>query len=170
MAEGGIETNNFIIYRVCHPSYFPRSSKMSKWYIWLLIDSWSLTALIRNSVFPHPSPYHWPSTAPLVEISFSSQPSAAIKIEDDGHNFCWENNEHSLAKITSAPQATVEIPKFVWRRLTCCFLCKHKDHEQQLMPSNFHTFFTIFSCKPRFAFAFVAALCVCALSAILAWM
>ena len=33
------------------PSFaFFRNSKMSKWHIWLLIDSWNLTAAIRNSV------------------------------------------------------------------------------------------------------------------------
>ena len=37
--------------------------------------------------YPNPSPYFWLSTAPLVQISFSPQPSAAIKIKDGGHNF-----------------------------------------------------------------------------------
>ena len=36
----------------------------------------------------------------MEEISFSPQPSAAIKIKDGGHNFCQQNTEHSLAKIT----------------------------------------------------------------------
>ena len=40
---------------------------------------------------PNPTPLfifdRRPSTAPLVQIYFSPQPSAAIKIKDDGHNF-----------------------------------------------------------------------------------
>ena len=41
----------------------------------------------RRFILPHPypSPYFWPSTAPLVQISFSPQPSVAIKIKDGGH-------------------------------------------------------------------------------------
>ena len=39
---------------------------------------------------PHLSRYFWPS-------AFSLQPFAAIKIEDGGHNYCYENTEHSLA-------------------------------------------------------------------------
>ena len=43
----------------------------------------------RRFILPHPypSPYFWPSTAPLVQISFSPQPSVAIKIKDGGHSF-----------------------------------------------------------------------------------
>ena len=36
---------------------------------------------------PHPSPYFWPSTSPLIQISFSPQPSTAIEIKDGSHNF-----------------------------------------------------------------------------------
>ena len=36
----------------------------------------------------HPSTYFWPSTDALIQISFSPQSSAVIKIKDDGHNFC----------------------------------------------------------------------------------
>ena len=36
---------------------------------------------------PHPTPYFLLSLTPLVQISFSSQPSAAIKIKDGGHDF-----------------------------------------------------------------------------------
>ena len=54
---------------------------------------------------PHPSPYFWSLTAPLVQIYFSPQPSAAIKIKNGGHNIRYEITEHSLAKITSALQA-----------------------------------------------------------------
>ena len=36
----------------------------------------------------HPSTYFWPSTDSLIQISFSPQSSAVIKIKDDGHNFC----------------------------------------------------------------------------------
>ena len=46
---------------------------------------------------------------PLVQIYFSPQPSAAIKIKDDGHNFHYEITEHSVAEITLALQARVLI-------------------------------------------------------------
>ena len=36
---------------------------------------------------PHPTPYFLLSLTPLVQISFSSQPSATIKIKDGGHDF-----------------------------------------------------------------------------------
>ena len=36
---------------------------------------------------PHLTPYFLVSLTPLVQISFSSQPSAAIKIKDGGHDF-----------------------------------------------------------------------------------
>ena len=36
---------------------------------------------------PHPTPYFLLSLTPLVQISFSSQPFAAIKIKDGGHDF-----------------------------------------------------------------------------------
>ena len=42
----------------------------------------------------------------MVQIDFSPQLSAAIIIKDGGHNFRYEITEHSLAKITPAPQAT----------------------------------------------------------------
>ena len=59
--------------------------------------------------YPQPSPYYWPSTASLVEIYFSSQPSAGKIIKVGGHNFCQEGNEHSLAKITRALQGTCNV-------------------------------------------------------------
>ena len=42
---------------------------------------------------------------PLVQIYFSPQPSAAIKIKDGGHNVRYEISEHSLAKIAPAFRA-----------------------------------------------------------------
>ena len=48
-----------------------------------------------------------PPTAPLVQICFFPQPSAAIKIKDGGHKFRYEITEHSLARITLALQATI---------------------------------------------------------------
>ena len=39
------------------------------------------------SPYLHLSPYSWPSPTPLAQISFSSQPSAAIKKKDGGYNF-----------------------------------------------------------------------------------
>ena len=42
----------------------------------------------------------------MVQIDFSPQLSAAIIIKDGGHNFRYETTEHSLVKITPAPQAT----------------------------------------------------------------
>lgn len=45
------------------------------------------------------------SLTPLIQMSFSSQPSASIKIKGDCHNFCKENTKHLLDKITPALQA-----------------------------------------------------------------
>ena len=46
------------------------------------------------------------SSLPLVQISFSPQPSTGIiQIKDGDHNLLKENTEHSLAKITRALQA-----------------------------------------------------------------
>ena len=67
-----------------------------------------------HSPHPHPSPYFWPLTASLVQISFSPQPSAAVKIKDGGHSFREENTEHSLAKNTPALQTTKI------RAIICC--------------------------------------------------
>ena len=38
--------------------------------------------------FLHPSPYFWLYLTPLVQISFPSQPSTAIKIKHGGYKFC----------------------------------------------------------------------------------
>ena len=46
---------------------------------------------------------------PLIQISFSPQPSAAIKIKVGGHDFRYQNTDHSLAKVTPALQATVKL-------------------------------------------------------------
>ena len=43
---------------------------------------------------------------PLVQLSFSSQPSAAAKIKDDGYNFHVNNTGHSPAKTAPALQTT----------------------------------------------------------------
>ena len=67
----------------------------------------------------HPSPYFWPSTAPLVQIYFSPQPSAAIKIKNGGHSIRYEITEHSLAKITPLLPATHEA--------TCCAASRAPD-------------------------------------------
>ena len=48
-------------------------------------------------------------TTPLIQISFSPQPSATIKIKVGGHNFFSENTDHSLAKIMPALQATEKL-------------------------------------------------------------
>ena len=45
-------------------------------------------------------------TRPLTTISFSSQPSLALKIKDCSYNFHQDNTEHSLAKITPVVPAT----------------------------------------------------------------
>ena len=45
------------------------------------------------------------SSLPLVQISFSPQPSTGIQIKDGDHNLLKENTEHSLAKITRPLQA-----------------------------------------------------------------
>ena len=48
-----------------------------------------LLPMLQNIRLPHPhlTPYFLVSLTPLVQISFSSQPSAAIKIKDGGHDF-----------------------------------------------------------------------------------
>ena len=48
-----------------------------------------LLPMLQNIRLPHPhlTPYFLLSLTPLVQISFSSQPSAAIKIKDGGHDF-----------------------------------------------------------------------------------
>ena len=56
-----------------------------------------------------PSPSFWPSLVPLVQISFSSQPSADVNVKRGSyifHHFHQEDTEHSLAKLTHAQQAT----------------------------------------------------------------
>ena len=50
---------------------------------------------------PHPPPPR------LVQVYFPSLPSTAIKSKDGGPNFCQENTELSLTKITPAPQDSV---------------------------------------------------------------
>ena len=48
-----------------------------------------LLPMLQNIRLPHPhlTPYFLVSLTPLVQISFSSQPSAAIKIKDGGRDF-----------------------------------------------------------------------------------
>ena len=51
----------------------------------------------------------------------------AIKIKDGGHNFRYENTEHSLAKITPALQARkrmafLQTLKILWVAIDCNFL------------------------------------------------
>ena len=94
------------------------SEPLSSWsFIWLaMLDlEWEWTVGVRGREraksslhFPHPL------TASLVQISFSPQPSAAIKIKDGGHSFREENTEHSLAKNTPAMQTTK-----IWA-IICC--------------------------------------------------
>lgn len=43
----------------------------------------------------------------MVQISFSPQPSASVKLNDDRRNSPQENTEHTPAKITRALQATI---------------------------------------------------------------
>ena len=69
----------------------------------------------NTAPYPHPSPYFLPSTAPLVQIYFSPQPSTVIKIKDGGHNIRYEITEHLLAKITPALQATIINIKHTFR-------------------------------------------------------
>ena len=56
---------------------------------------------------------------PLVQIYFSPQPSAAIKIKNGGHSIRYEITEHSLAKITPLLPATHEA--------TCCAASRAPD-------------------------------------------
>ena len=62
------------------------------------------THSIRLLCHPHPSPYFWTSTAPLVQIYFSPQPSAAVKIKEGSYDICCEIIELSPDKITPALQ------------------------------------------------------------------
>ena len=45
-----------------------------------------------------PSPSFRPSLTPLVLISFSSQPSAIVKIKDGSYDFDQDNTEHSSVR------------------------------------------------------------------------
>ena len=45
-----------------------------------------------------PSPSFRPSLTPLVLISFSSQPSAIVKIKDGSYDFDQDNTEHSFVR------------------------------------------------------------------------
>ena len=47
----------------------------------------------------------------LVQISFSPQPSAAIKIKDGGHNFRYGNIEHSLTNLHLLCRLRVNVNK-----------------------------------------------------------
>ena len=51
-------------------------------------------------------------TTPLVQIYFSSRPSAAIKIKDGGHNFRYEIIEHS-PWCRDVPSVTVSQEKYI---------------------------------------------------------
>ena len=60
-------------------------------------------------VFTPPLSLFLTITTPLVQISFSSQPSATIKIKVGGHNCFSENIDYSLAKIMPALQVTEKL-------------------------------------------------------------
>ena len=60
----------------------------------------------KRTLLPHP--HLSPSTALLVQIFFSPQPSAAIKTKDGGNNFRQENTDQSLTKITPALWAKIK--------------------------------------------------------------
>ena len=77
-------------------------------------------------VFTPPSPAFSLFLTVLVQISFSPQPSASIEIKDSSHNFCYENTEHSLAKIKPVLRA-----KLGW---LCSFI---------LTTNKLHLFYTI---------------------------
>ena len=59
---------------------------------------------------PLPSPSFWSLLIPLVQIYFSPQPSAAVKIKDGSYNFYQDSVKHSPAKITLALQASLGHP------------------------------------------------------------
>ena len=60
---------------------------------------WWEDGMISISLPPSIS-FLWPSLTPLVQIYFSSKPTAAVKIKDGSFNFHQQNTEHSLVKIT----------------------------------------------------------------------
>ena len=66
-----------------------------------------LDDMILDFLLPHPAPLlvFGRRSPPLVQIHFSPQSSAAIKIKDGGYNIRYEITEHSLAKIRPALQA-----------------------------------------------------------------
>ena len=66
-----------------------------------------LDDMILDFLLPHPAPLlvFGRRSPPLVQIHFSPQSSAAIKIKDCGYNIRYEITEHSLAKIRPALQA-----------------------------------------------------------------
>ena len=54
----------------------------------------------RHIHFPTLSPhFFFPSLAPLVQISFSPKPSAAVKIKDSSYDFHKGNTERSPVKL-----------------------------------------------------------------------
>ena len=75
----------------------------------------------RKVIFTHPLP-------PLTLFIFERRPPpCCIKIKDGGHNFRYENTEHSLAKITPALQARkrmafLQTLKVLWVAIDCNFL------------------------------------------------
>ena len=65
---------------------------------------------------PHPPSPPFPLTIahPTGTLSFSPQPSAAVKIEDRSYNFQQQNTEESLVKTTPALQARLRFSNFDW--------------------------------------------------------
>ena len=70
------------------------------------VDGWGRgrgnAKLFTPQPAPSPSPYYLLLLTPLVQISFISQSSTVVKIKDGGHNFRYENTEHSLVEIPPA--------------------------------------------------------------------
>ena len=62
---------------------------ISLWsFIWLAMFDWESEEIGGGRGYLHPSPYFWLYLTPLVQISFPSQPSTAIKIKHGGYKFC----------------------------------------------------------------------------------
>ena len=62
----------------------------------------------------HPSPYFSLLLTPMVLISFSPHLSTAIRIKDSVDSCCWENTEHSHAKIPPTLQVKAKPKPSLW--------------------------------------------------------
>ena len=105
--ESEIEIDNFVLDKGHYLLYF-----LQEWYeaVWFVIEMVEQNHTNRKLPPPPPSPSFWSLLIPLVQISFSPQPSAAVKIKDGSYNFYQDSVKHSPAEITLALQASLGHP------------------------------------------------------------